>query len=195
MARFIDITLPDGLAEAARDGDPAALAAVYEACSGATYTLIRRLVRREAVAEDLLQETFADVLEHVAGWEGRAPLPMWIRSIALRRSLMYLRSPWHRSLEWLEALPAAEPAIPGHAGACDRQRDLERALLALPPLSRAVVWLHDVEGFTHEEIAAHLGRSTSFSKSQLSRAHARLRLALAAPTREESGPCPNATTR
>jgi RNA polymerase sigma-70 factor (ECF subfamily) len=41
--------------------------------------------------------------------------------------------------------------------------------------SRAVVWLHDVEGYTHEEIAEQMGKTVSFSKSQLARAHVRLR--------------------
>jgi RNA polymerase sigma-70 factor (ECF subfamily) len=200
MPRFTDITLPEGLAEAARDGDMDALAAVYEACAGATYTLIRRLVRREAVAEELLQETFADVIQHVGRWEGRAPLQMWIRAVAVRRSLMHLRSPWSRSLEWLEAMPEAEPVEPGHESRCGQQRDLERALMTLPPLTRAVVWLHDVEGFSHEEIAAQMGRSPSFSKSQLSRAHARLRQVLsddappAAAERAEEGTCRTAAT-
>ena len=53
--------------------------------------------------------------------------------------------------------------------------DLEAALGDLPPVSRAVVWLHDVEGFTHKEIAGMMGKTESFSKSQLSRAYQRLR--------------------
>ena len=59
--------------------------------------------------------------------------------------------------------------------------DLERALATLPPLTRSVVWLHDVEGYTHGEIAAMLGGTPSFSKSQLARAHARLRELLDGP--------------
>jgi DNA-directed RNA polymerase specialized sigma24 family protein len=53
--------------------------------------------------------------------------------------------------------------------------DVERALSTLSPTARAVVWLYDVEGYSHEEIAHAFGRSLSFSKSQLARAHARLR--------------------
>jgi RNA polymerase sigma-70 factor (ECF subfamily) len=53
--------------------------------------------------------------------------------------------------------------------------DLEAALERLPETARAVVWLHDVEGFTHEEIAGMMDRTVSFSKSQLARAHKRLR--------------------
>lgn len=179
MAGFIDIEIDDATVAAARAGDGAALGRVYERCAGAAYSLILRLVRRPPVAEDLLQETFADVIEHISSFEGRAPLPMWVRAIAVRRSLMYLRSPWHRSLEWLESRPDAEPHCAGDAARSDRGRDLEQALLGLPALARTVVWLHDVEGYTHGEIAAGLGRTASFSKSQLSRAHARLRQVLA----------------
>src|SRR5467141_4097080 len=53
--------------------------------------------------------------------------------------------------------------------------DLERAFEQLSETSRAVVWLHDVEGYTHEEIAEQMGKTVSFSKSQLARAHVRLR--------------------
>jgi RNA polymerase sigma-70 factor (ECF subfamily) len=175
MAGFSDIEIDLDTVAAARGGDMAALGRVYEACAPAAYTVLRRLVRREAVAEDLLQEAFADVIQHIAAFEGRSPLPMWIRSIAVRRGLMYLRSPWHRSLEWLDARPDIQPASAGEAARADRCGDLEQALGRLPPLARAVVWLHDVEGYTHGEIAAELGRTVSFSKSQLSRAHARLR--------------------
>jgi len=198
MAGFSDIQIDPETAAAARDGDVAALGRVYEACAPAAYTLLRRLVRREAVAEDLLQETFADVIQHIASFEGRAPLPMWVRSIAVRRGLMYLRSPWHRSLEWLEARPDVQPVTGAESGRADQCEDLDRALMTLPPLSRAVVWLHDVEGYTHGEIAAELGRTASFSKSQLSRAHARLRQVLAqatGPGEEEAPACtPISTT-
>jgi RNA polymerase sigma-70 factor (ECF subfamily) len=63
----------------------------------------------------------------------------------------------------------------GPAGAVGAGIDLERAFEGLSETSRAVVWLHDVEGYTHEEIAERMGRTVSFSKSQLARAHARLR--------------------
>ena len=57
--------------------------------------------------------------------------------------------------------------------------DLDSALACLPDVSRVVVWLHDVEGFTHKEIANQLGKTESFSKSQLSRAYQKLRPLLA----------------
>jgi RNA polymerase sigma-70 factor (ECF subfamily) len=88
---------------------------------------------------------------------------------------MYLRSPWHRGLPWFTTeglISLHEEAV---MDAAPMDEDLERALDALPGLSRAVVWLHDVEGFTHAEIARLFRRTTSFSKSQLARAHEQLR--------------------
>ncbi len=77
--------------------------------------------------------------------------------------------------------PGADRVDEAASRAADRAflaRDLESALAGLPAVSRAVVWLHDVEGWTHQEIADAMGRSTSFSKSQLARAHSRLRTML-----------------
>jgi len=177
MSRIADIQIPDALVAAAQAGDAAALEAIYGATAGPLYTVLRRLVRRPAIAEELLQETFVDVLEHIGAFEGRCPLPAWIRRIAVNRALMYLRSPWHRGLEWLDKDPGGADRLPS-AQQVDTQpfdKGLERALMTLPALTRAVVWLHDVEGFTHADIGFALGRTPSFSKSQLARAHRRLR--------------------
>ncbi len=65
--------------------------------------------------------------------------------------------------------------------------DLDSALANLPETSRAVVWLHDVEGFTHKEIAGLMGKTESFSKSQLSRAYQRLRPMLSVAEEELGG--------
>jgi len=192
MPRIADISIPESIAAAARQGDERALEAVYRVTAAPLYTLLRRLVRRPAIAEELLQETFVDVLEHIVAFEGRCPLAAWIRSIAVNRALMYLRSPWHRSLEWLDADSGRleELRTDSPAAARSTEPGLDRALMRLPALSRAVVWLHDVEGYTHAEIGTALGRTPSFSKTQLSRAHARLRDLLAgAETIKEGTPC------
>jgi len=69
-------------------------------------------------------------------------------------------------------LPRSAAATPRDAAG---PIDLEAALRRLTPTARAVLWLHDVEGYTHEEIGGMMGKTASFSKSQLSRAHKRLR--------------------
>ena len=80
------------------------------------------------------------------------------------------------TLATLLAAPAPSPAPV--AATADERIELERALEARPATARAVVWLHDVEGLTHREIAKLMGRTASFSKSQLARAHERLRTLL-----------------
>lgn len=177
MTRISEIVLTDEVVAAARAGEAAAFETVYAATAASLYTLLRRLVRRPAIAEELLQETFVDVLEHIGAFEGRCPLAAWIRRLAVNRALMYLRSPWHRSLEWLDKDPGGADRLQSQCADPSALPDaaLERALMRLPALSRAVVWLHDVEGLTHADIGFALGRTPSFSKSQLARAHRRLR--------------------
>jgi RNA polymerase sigma-70 factor (ECF subfamily) len=131
------------------------------------------------------QDVFVDVITRLHQYQGRGSFAGWVRSIAVSRCLMHLRSPWHRGQRWLAGATRsidelhqdwqAERRL-GAAGA-DRAIaiDLERALARLGDDARAVVWLHDVEGYTHAEIGALFGASASFSKSQLARAHARLR--------------------
>jgi RNA polymerase sigma-70 factor (ECF subfamily) len=183
MTRLPDIEIEPHVLEGARAGQTEAQAAVYRAFSAATYALIRRLMPRKAVADDLLQDTFVEVLQSIARFRGEAPLGAWIRRIAVSKCLMYLRSPWHRSLIWLDAQAGEESGSEPSGGLRPVSLDvdpapgvdLQAALGRLSATSRAVVWLYDVEGYTHEEIAAQFGRTVSFSKSQLMRAHLRLR--------------------
>jgi RNA polymerase sigma-70 factor (ECF subfamily) len=88
---------------------------------------------------------------------------------------MHLRSPW-----WRRAEPEPdEDRLPGGVASAEPVLlDIERALLRLPATARAVVLLYDVEGYSHEEIARLFGRTESFSRSQLARAHRRLRVLL-----------------
>jgi RNA polymerase sigma factor (sigma-70 family) len=159
----------------ARIGDAIAHEELYRTLAKPLYTLIRRLVVRPAIAEELLQDTFVEILRSIGDFSAAGSFVGWVRSIAVSKCLMYLRSPWHRGLIWL----GAEGVRALHEDAVTNDEpldaDLERALEALPAVSRAVVWLYDVEGLTHAEIARHFGRTTGFSKAQLSRAHAKLR--------------------
>jgi RNA polymerase sigma-70 factor (ECF subfamily) len=180
MSNFPGIDIAPDVIRAACAGDARAHEAIYRRCERQVYTLIRRLVTRPAIADELLQETFVEILRSIRDYSGQGSFAGWVRSIAVNKCLMYLRSPWHRSLMFLEDEAAdGVPELPDQAPGIDieaqARTDIERALAALPPLTRSIVWLHDVEGYTHGEIARLLGRTTSFSKSQLSRAHERLR--------------------
>lgn len=154
----------------AKAGDPIALEQIYRAYSIPAYNLARRICATTEDAEDVLQETFFEVCRSIRNYRGEGSLWGWIRSITSSKALMRLRRNRYRETSELDEELAGITAdhIP-------LRLDLESALTRLSDVSRAVVWLHDVEGYTHEEIAAQMGKTVSFSKSQLSRAHQRLR--------------------
>lgn len=159
-------------------------AELFRRFGGAVFTLACRIVRRRDVAEEVLQETFLDVMRRIGSFRNDAPFGSWLRRVAVNRCLMFLRSSWECQVERLDD----EPASAGDLDVGLLRSDLEALLDRLPAISRAVLWLHDVEGYTHQEIATMLGRSPSFSKSQLARSHARLRAMAVDGARPEEVP-------
>ena len=183
MSKFADIQIDPAIVKRAARGDARAHEIIYRAFATPVYSLCLRFTRVPAHAEDLAQETFIEIMRSLSKFRGEAALGSWIRRIAVSKALMFLRSAWTargQSLadDWDEVTPgnAASHGVSSHP---DEALDLDAALENLPDVSRTIVWLHDVEGFTHKEIAALMGRSESFSKSQLSRAYQRLRPLLA----------------
>jgi RNA polymerase sigma-70 factor (ECF subfamily) len=188
-SRLTEIAISTELIQRALNGDEAAQATVYRGLAPSVFALIRRLVGNRAIAEDLFQDTMMALFQRLGDYRGEAPLGAWLRQIAVTRCLMYLRSPWHRArLHWDfaddDGLLRSE-TLPFTPAASTDVVDVERALASLTPVGRAVVWLFEVEGYSHEEIARLFGRSVSFSKSQLARALARLRQAMAPQGDEE----------
>ena len=173
MSRFLQIAPSGECLRLAAAGDRGAQRKVYEESAGPVFGLIRRMVGSRAAAEDVFQDCMVGLLANLSQFRGDAPFGAWVRQIALRHCLMHLRSPWQRARRTLDV--AVPDAADGFEPLLAERIDLERALARLPELARAIVWLHDVEGISHEEIAALFGRSISFSKSRLSRAHAQLR--------------------
>ena len=186
----ISLAVPDILVARAKSGDLEALEALYRAFETPVYNLALRVLRRPEDAEDVLQETFLEVVRSIKQYRGEGHLWGWIRQIATSKALMRIRHDRVRETEeFHEESAAGAGAGVGEAagvgvmagsggmspGAVPAQIDLERAFEQLSETSRAVVWLHDVEGYTHEEIAERMGKTVSFSKSQLARAHVRLR--------------------
>jgi RNA polymerase sigma-70 factor (ECF subfamily) len=178
----ISLAVPDILVARAKSGDLEALEALYRAFETPVYNLALRVLRAPEDAEDVLQETFLEVVRSIKQYRGEGHLWGWIRQIASSKALMRIRHDRVRETDELHedsgtggtgwGTGAARGMSPSSVPA---QIDLERAFERLSETSRAVVWLHDVEGYTHEEIAEQMGKTVSFSKSQLARAHARLR--------------------
>lgn len=177
MSKLAQLAVADSLIAAVVAGDRAAAERLYAKVAVAAYTLARRLVGA-SVAEDVLQDSMINMFASLQSFRSEAPFGSWLRRIVVNQSLMQLRSPWRRARVYWQDIATSTAALtaelttesdPGVA------LDAERALRRLTPTARAVLWLHAVEGYSHAEIAAHFGRSESFSKTQLARALQRLR--------------------
>lgn len=170
MADTIPLAEARSLVARARAGDYGALEHVFRTYERSVYTLARRLTKTPEDAEDVLQETFLEVCRSIGKWRGDGSLWGWVRQVAASKALMRYRREKLRATEVLgdDVAERVGEDVP-------LRLDLEAALARLPERSRVVVWLHDVEGMTHEEIAELMGMTTSFSKSQLARAHRKLR--------------------
>jgi RNA polymerase sigma factor (sigma-70 family) len=160
----------NGALASARRGEAVGREALYRCYARPVFNLARRMLGEQAAAEDVLQDSFLDVFEKLSDYRGDAPLGMWIRRIAVNRCLMHLRQHWNARRDSLDDHP--EPV--GRQTATDGH-DLTSLLDRLPPEDRAVMWLKEVEGYSHAEIAELHGQSVSYSKSRLSRAYQRLR--------------------
>jgi RNA polymerase sigma-70 factor (ECF subfamily) len=181
MKGFLDLSLTEDCLCRAAAGQRDAQREVYERCAGPVFALVRRLVPGRAAAEDVFQDCMITLLRQLPQFRGEAPVGAWARQVVLRHCLMHLRSPWQRARRALVTmLPGEEhSSVPSVDPPLADMIDLERALARLPGVARAIVWMHDGLGLSHDEIAAQFGRTTSFSKSQLSRARALLRAQLA----------------
>jgi len=171
---LLPFELPDGaLIRRFLDGDERAFRMLYERHTPRLKMTLQRLLgaRRQDV-EDVLQDTWLAGCRGLHGYRGDAKFSTWLTSIGVRTTLNHLERRADRDTDITDDLPA--PLTNGPATAID----LERALAALPDHQRIVVVLHDVEGFTHEEIGAQLGMAAGTSKATLSRARQILRSAL-----------------
>jgi RNA polymerase sigma factor (sigma-70 family) len=163
----------------ARQGDLEALERLYRVYAEPVSNLARRICRSAHEAEEVVQETFLEMVRSLRSFRGDGAFGAWLRRIAVSKALTALRLRERRAeTDDSAAVELNRSAVfPTAADGGDgwRKVDLARALAMLPDDARVVVWLYDVEGLTHREIATLFGRTESFSKSRLSRAHAKLR--------------------
>lgn len=165
-------------------GDTRAERELYDAHVDRVFRLVYRMAGDLHRAQDYTQEAFVRAFRRLADFRGESALSTWLCSIAISVTLNGLRSV-KRARErevGLEDVPALGTR-PVEADPDLKQR-LARAIDGLPEGYRMVFVMHDVEGYTHGQIAAALGVQPGTSKAQLFRARARLRAALADFARE-----------
>ena len=157
-------------------GDEAAFRQLYRRHSPRLYQLVLRLLGgHEADAEDAVQDTWLKATERLGSFRWECAFGTWLCAIGLNVAREQMRRHGRRpEAAWPEEMdpPAAAPLDLVDA------MDLEKALTQLPDGYRTVLVLHDVEGYTHEEIGTALGIAPGTSKSQLFWARQAVRAAL-----------------
>jgi RNA polymerase sigma-70 factor (ECF subfamily) len=161
------------------DGDEAALRALWSRHAPHIDMVVRRLVGFDQdLAEDIAQEVWIQIFRALPGYRGDSQFSTWAHRIAVNRTLNALRR--------TKRLAAIETPVEEDSAAVEMDTErsfvaasIEAAAAKLSPGARTVFMLHDVEGYTHEEIAQELGITSGGSKSQLFKARAKLRKLLA----------------
>ncbi len=158
----------------AQAGDQEAFAALYRSHVGRIYALCLRLEGDSARAGELTQDVFVRAWERLRTYRGESTFGTWLHRIAVNVVLADRRSAFRRARRLLSTGEPERFERAGNAPA-GGDLDLEQAIARLPAGARAVFVLHDVEGYTHEEIADSAGIAPGTSKAQLFRARRLLR--------------------
>jgi RNA polymerase sigma-70 factor (ECF subfamily) len=159
-------------------GDPAAQRAFYDAHVGRIFGLAYRMTGDEASARDCTQLAFIQLFAKLRSFRGEAALSTWVHAVAVSVILQWRRKAKQRERE--VDIEAAEDVAVG-CSAFEQVLDeaVRRAIDGLASRYRMVVVMHDIEGYTHEEIGAALGIKAATSKIRLSRARKKLKAVLA----------------
>ena len=153
--------------ERARRGDMDACAAIYRKFGTPCFNLALRILGDRAAAEDVVQEVFLKMMNTLPGFRGDAPFGVWLKRMTANATIDTLRAGQRFADEDPEALFASMASRNVDA---DLRVDAWTLLMRLPPRARAVLVLHELDGYTHKELSDLFGQSESYSKSILARA-------------------------
>ncbi len=167
-----DTQIDDLTLARARRGDLDACERIYRQFHRAVFTVTVRVVNCRELAQDVTQDAFITAFRRLDQFRGDAPFWGWLRRLAVNHAISALRKAPKADLVTFEDYRASTE---GEQDGIGRALDLDEALARLDDDDRLIVWLHDVEGYRHSEIAAVFGKTESFSKTRLSRARQQLR--------------------
>ena len=160
------------------NGDESALRDLWVEHAPRIDAVVRRLVGDADHAADIAQEVWIQIFRALPSWRGDSQFSTWAHRIAVNRTLNALRSV--RRLAKLEVVMEDDTvSVEDDPDCAFLAQSIDEAVQKLSPGARTVFVLHDVEGYTHEEIATELGITSGGSKSQLFKARAKLRRLLA----------------
>jgi RNA polymerase sigma-70 factor (ECF subfamily) len=160
------------------NGDERAMRSLWVQHAPHIDAVVKRLVGDPDQAADIAQEVWIQIFRALPSYRGESQFSTWAHRIAVNRTLNALRK--IRRMAALETTIEEDSAsVEGSSDGAFVVESIQAAADRLSPGARTVFYLHDVQGFTHEEIAAELGITPGGSKSQLFKARAKLRRLLA----------------
>ena len=169
---LLDDTPDRALAQAVMKGHEPSFRILYRRHTPAVFRVVARMLGDGAAdVEDVVQDAWVKAVRALPGFRWESSLRTWLSGIAINRTREVLRKAGRR----LDDQPLPLRGTPSRPDPTDTRMDLEAALTTLPDGYRTVLLLHDWEGFTHPEIAAHLDIAVGTSRSQLFHARRALR--------------------
>ncbi|MEZ5460389.1 RNA polymerase sigma factor [Dokdonella sp.] len=155
----------------AKRGDSAAMEAIFRLYSRPCYNLALRILGESAAAEDVVQDVFLRMMDTIKGFRGDAPFGAWLKRMTANATIDVVRR--NRRFDSDDAEARISNIESGQVSA-ESGVDAWSLLMQLSPRARAVVLLHEMEGYTHKELSELFGQSESYSKSVLARALKRI---------------------
>ena len=156
-------------------GEARAERELYDRHVDRIYRLAFRMAGDDTLARDFTQDTFVRAFGRLGDFRGEASLATWLHTIAVSVILNGLKQVRRIRSREINGDEMPDVAVVRREAEPDLKLKLARAIDALPDGYRMVFVMHDVEGYTHEEIGSALGIQPGTSKAQLFRARARLR--------------------
>jgi len=173
MGSGFDIHLDEVTLAGAKRGDMRACEKIYRKFHKPAFTVAVRICKCRELAQDVTQEAFITAFKRMHQYRGESPFWGWLRRVVVNHAISALRKlPRFDAVEFEDCMATSN----GDQDSLGHCMDLEQALEQLSDEDRMVVWLHDVEGYKHKEIARLAGKTESYSKTRLNRARTRLRI-------------------
>jgi RNA polymerase sigma-70 factor (ECF subfamily) len=164
--------------ELAQQGDVSAFERLYRSNCGRVYALCIRMVGNPTLAEELVQDIFVRAWQKLGSFRGESAFSSWLHRLGVNVVLTEQRSRRRRNARIVAVEDPAAHEKPRQRVAGGQRVDLEKAIDTLPPGARQAFVLHDVEGYSHQEVADMCGIAVGTSKAHLHRARKLLRKAL-----------------
>jgi RNA polymerase sigma factor (sigma-70 family) len=158
----------DEVVRRAQRGDVEAFETLYRTHLPRVYALCRRMTGDERDATELVQDVFVRAWERLASYRGQSALATWLHRLAANTVLEHLRGARREDARF----DAGDVDLPGDGfGAqLDARMDFEAALARLPHGARVAFVLHDIEGYSHDEVAELTGTAPGTARAQAWRA-------------------------